>query len=177
MIDMKCHDIENHISAFLENELSAELRHEVAAHLGQCQSCSRLHESLENLIFELHDLEEEMPFHLRNRLYNIPTRLQVEPPRISQWLRQWITISPKWVAAAVGTIILCLNLFYFTTVLPPVNRSLHLLTANVEKWAGQAGGFIEKVKESKDFLVFTFFSKKPADTKEKVKKKTESLIA
>jgi hypothetical protein len=172
---MKCHEVENQISAYLENELPEELRRAFADHIEQCESCSRLYDKLESLIFELHDLEEEMPFHLRNRLYNLPLRLEPEAPRLGRWLQQWI--SPKWVAAAVGSIILSFNLLYFTNVLPPANRSLHLLTANVEKWAGEAGGFFEKVKESKDFLVFTFFSKKPADVKEKVKKKAESTLA
>ena len=73
---------------------------------------------------------------------------------------------PKWLAAAVGTIILFLNLFYFTNIFPPVNREVHSVVSSMERFFVKTGGWFEKIKESKDLLFFTFFNKKSMDAKD-----------
>jgi hypothetical protein len=72
---------------------------------------------------------------------------------------------PKWMAAAVGTIILFFNLFYFTNIFPPVNREIHSFVYSVERFVAKTGGWFEKIKESKDLLFFTFFNKKSIEQK------------
>lgn len=170
---MNCQELENLISAYLEDELPADLQRQVEDHLQECPECRQLRERVECLLQELPELEEEVPFFLKNRLYSIPACEEEEVRgRI-------VYLSPKWVAAAVGTILLCLNLFYFTNIVPPANRGLHRVTAGIEKLVGQMGGFFEKVKESKDFLLFTFFNKKSLDVDDEnapSKKKADNPI-
>lgn len=155
----KCRDIEALLSAYLENELSREAASEVDAHLDECPACRAKKEKMEEIIFSLSDLQEEVPFFLKNRLYNIPEIVERKP--VGR-----IIYFPKWLAAAVGTVILFLNLFYFTNVFPPANREMHSVVSSVEKFIVRTGGWFERIKESKDLLFFTFFNKRSIDVKE-----------
>jgi hypothetical protein len=155
----KCREIEALLSAYLENELSKEDAALVAAHLGACPACLAKKEKIEEIMFRLSDLQEEVPFFLKNRLYNIPETSEKKSPAK-------VFYFPKWLAAAVGTVILFLNLFYFTNIFPPVNREMHAFVSSVEKIVVQTGGWFEKVKESKELLFFTFFNKKSIETKD-----------
>ncbi len=149
----KCREIEALLSAYLENELAGADASGVAEHLETCPACRAKKEKIEEIIFRLSDLQEEVPFFLKNRLYNIPDILEKKAPAK-------IFIFPKWLAAAIGTVILFLNLFYFTNIFPPVNREMHSFVSTIEKIVVKTGGWFEKVKESKDLLFFTFFNKK-----------------
>ena len=154
----KCREIELLLSAYLENELTKEESESVARHLDECPECLAKKEKIEELIYKLSDLEEEVPFFLKNRLYNIPEIVEkMKPAKVLYF--------PKWLAAAVGTVILFLNLFYFTNIFPPVNREMHSFVSSVEKFVVKTGGWFEKVKESKELLFFTFFNKKTVDLK------------
>lgn len=155
----KCREIEALLSAYLENELSGEDAASVAEHLGTCSACLAKKEKMEEIIFRLSDLQEEVPFFLKNRLYNIPDILEKKAPAK-------VLLFPKWLAAAIGTVILFLNLFYFTNIFPPVNREMHSFVSTVEKIIVKTGGWFEKVKESKDLLFFTFFNKKSIEIKD-----------
>jgi hypothetical protein len=114
---------------------------------------------MEELLFKLADLQEEMPFFLKNRLFNIPEIS--EKKELNK-----IIFFPKWLAAAVGTIILFLNLFYFTNIFPSVNREMHSVVGSIQTFVVQTGGWFEKIKESKDLLLFTFFNKKTSESKD-----------
>jgi len=109
--------------------------------------------------FSLSDLQEEVPFFLKNRLYNIPEIVEKKN-------RARTIHFPKWLAAAVGTVILFLNLFYFTNIFPSVNREMHSWVSSVEKFVVRSGGWLEKIKESKELFFFTFFSKKSIEMSE-----------
>lgn len=154
----KCREIESLLSAYLENELSKEEGKNVTDHLDSCPDCLRVKEKIEGIIFKLSDLQEEVPFFLKNRLYNIPEIVEKKSPAR-------ILYFPKWLAAAVGTVILFLNLFYFTNVFPPANRGMHSFVYSVERLVAKTGGWFEKIKESKELLFFTFFNKKSIDSK------------
>jgi len=160
---MECRIVENLLSAYLENDLDQEQLVRVESHLHGCPSCMLLKRKMGGLVSRLSDLEEEIPFFLKNRLYNIPE--QIEKKRSSKIL------FPKWAAAVMGSVILFMNLFYFTNLFPPANREIHSLVANVEKMLVRTGGWIEKIKESKDFLVFTFFNKKKLAIRDEGKEK------
>jgi predicted anti-sigma-YlaC factor YlaD len=154
----KCKEIESLLSAYLENELSREESERIARHLAACPRCLELKEKLEEILPKLPDLQEEVPFFLKNRLFNIP--------EISEKTKfAHIIYFPKWLAAAVGTVILFLNLFYFTNIFPSANREMHSVVSSIETLAVQTGGWIEKIKESKDLLLFTFFNKKTSESK------------
>lgn len=155
----KCREIEVLLSAYLENELSKADAASVEEHLDACPGCLAKKEKMEEIIFRLSDLQEEVPFFLKNRLYNIPESLEKKATAK-------ILYFPKWLAAAIGTVILFLNLFYFTNIFPPVNREMHAFVSSIEKIAVKSGGWFEKIKESKDLLFFTFFNKKSSEIKD-----------
>lgn len=154
----KCREIEALLSAYLENELTAVQADAVARHLATCPRCLKLKEIMEEILLKMADLEEEIPFFLKNRLFNIP---EISGEKNSAK----IVFLPKWLAAAVGTVILFLNLFYFTNIFPSVNRELHSVVGSVEAFVVRTGGWFEKVKESKNLILFTFFNKKTSESK------------
>jgi predicted anti-sigma-YlaC factor YlaD len=155
----QCKEIESLLSPYLENELSPEESERIARHLAACPHCLDLKEKLEEILLKLSDLQEEVPFFLKNRLFNIP-----EISEKKKFAK--IIYFPKWLAAAVGTVILFLNLFYFTDIFPSANREMHSVVSSIETFAVQTGGWFEKIKESKDLLLFTFFNKKPSESKD-----------
>ena len=155
---MECRIVENLISAYMENDLDKEQHARVENHLHDCPSCMLLKSKMGELVSRLSDLEEEIPFFLKNRLYNIPEH--IEKNRSSK------IFFPKWAAAVLGSVILFFNLFYFTNLFPPANKEIHSLVANVERMIVRTGGWIEKIKESKDFLIFTFFNKKSLEIRD-----------
>jgi predicted anti-sigma-YlaC factor YlaD len=146
---MDCKRAQDLISGYIENELSRDLKKEVSLHLEQCPNCRRLKEKVEGLMSLSPEMEEEVPFFLKNRLYNIPETAEERPGRL---------VYLKWLAAMVGTIVLFLNLFYFTNIFPPANRALHLMVSHIETFAVETSAFVERVKESKGNIFSSFFS-------------------
>ncbi|MCG2812189.1 MAG: zf-HC2 domain-containing protein [Candidatus Aminicenantes bacterium] len=158
-MNKKCREIESLLSAYLENELPKEELENISDHLNGCSACLGKKEKMEEILLKLSELQEEVPFFLKNRLLNIPDLIEKTKPLKSLFF-------PKWLAAAVGTIILFLNLFYFTNIFPPVNREVHSVVSSIEKFIVKTGGWFEKIKESKELLFFTFFNKKSIEIKE-----------
>ncbi len=154
---MNCKEAESLLSAYLENDLESETQKLVQTHVQSCFHCRQLKERMETVLSRLTELEEEVPFYLKNRLYNIADQVFQE--------KKPLLFFPKWIAAAIGTIILFLNLFYFTNIYPPANRQVHTFVSKIERLVGRTGGWFEKIKESKDLLFFTFFNKKSLEVK------------
>jgi predicted anti-sigma-YlaC factor YlaD len=154
----KCKEIELLFSAYLGNELSKEESDELSVHLNCCPECNEKKDKIAEIVSKLSELQEEVPFFLKNRLLNIPEICEKKKPAKLLYF-------PKWLAAAVGTIILFLNLFYFTNIFPPVNREMHAFVSSAEKFIVQTGGWLDKVKESKELIFFTFFKKKSDEIK------------
>lgn len=150
---MDCQKIEELISLYIENELSEELHDEVSAHLEQCEECMLLKEKIVEMLYIFPDLEEDVPFYVKNRIYYIPESQHIEimPENRFGFL--------KWLAAAIGTFVLALNLFYFTNIYPPANRLLHSSVVDVKSIAVDAGAFIQKVAESKGMYLLSIFKK------------------
>lgn len=141
---MECKEIEELISDYIEHELSPEVHEEVSLHLEKCLACSVLKRQVEELMDSFPDLEEEIPFFLKNRLYYIPES-QEEKIIEMESKRYYL----RWVAAVIGIFVLFLNLFYFTNIYPPANRALHSVVAGIETFAVKTEAIYEKVKESK----------------------------
>jgi hypothetical protein len=158
-MNKSCKEIESLLSAYLENELPEGEMELLADHLNSCSNCLLLKEKLQQILFKLTDLQEDVPFFLKNRLFNIPEIVEKSKTR-------QVFFFPKWLAATVGTTILFLNLFYFTNIFPPVNRKMHSVVSSIEKFVVQTGGWLEKIKESKELLFFTFFNKKSVEIKD-----------
>jgi len=157
-MNKKCREIESLLSAYLENDLPKEELENISDHLNGCSACLSKKEKMEEILLKLSELQEEVPFFLKNRLLNIPDLIEKKKP-----LK--LFFFPKWLAATVGTIILFLNLFYFTNIFPPVNREVHSVVSSIENFIVKTGGWFEKVKESKELLFFTFFNKKSIEIK------------
>ncbi len=162
---MDCDKVEDLLSGYIENDLSRDIRKEISRHLEKCDECRLLKEKIEELIHSFPELQEDVPFFLKNRLYFIPESQQREEERNSYL---------KWVAAVVGTFVLFLNLFYFTNIYPPANRALHSVVSSIETLAVETGAFFEKVKESKDLLFYSFFNEDK--DKEKLNRSNKSNI-
>jgi len=158
-MNKKCREIESLLSAYLENDLPKEELESVSEHLQGCSVCLDKKEKMEEIILRLSELQEEVPFFLKNRLLNIPEMIEKTKP-------VKLLYFPKWLAAAIGTIILFLNLFYFTNIFPPVHREVHSVVSSIEKIFVKTGGWFEKIKESKELLFFTFFNRKSVEVKE-----------
>jgi hypothetical protein len=93
----------------------------------------------------LPELQEEIPFFLKNRLLYMPesqAAIHSKAPVL------------RWVAAMIGTLILFLNLFYFTNILPPANKALHTLVAQIEKFAVQTEAFLDRLKDTDNPISF-----------------------
>ncbi len=142
---MDCKQIEESLSEYIEHELSPEVHKEVSLHLEKCLPCSVLKEQVEELMGAFPELEEEVPFFLKNRLYYIPE--SQEEDNVIHLEVKWSYL--KWVAAVIGIFVLFLNLFYFTNIYPPANRVLHSVVSGIETFAVKTGAVYEKVKESK----------------------------
>lgn len=154
-MNMECTHVQDLISGYIENELSRELHKEVSLHLETCEDCRRLKEKVEELVYAFPELEEEVPFFVKNRLYYIPESqdniIQMEGERLYL----------KWLAAMVGTFVLFLNLFYFTNIVPPANRALHLMVSGIKTISVKTEGIYEKLKESNKLF---FLSSKNGET-------------
>jgi len=147
-----CERVEDLMSMYLENEVSEEIHARITEHLEDCGQCRELKEKIEELLYAFPDLEEDVPFFLKNRLYYIPEAQEEEyiESRYSYM---------RWVAAVVGTFVLFLNLFYFTNIYPPANLFLNNAASEVKTFAVKAGAFIEKVVESKGMFLFSVMKK------------------
>ncbi|MDQ1353030.1 MAG: zf-HC2 protein [Acidobacteriota bacterium] len=154
-MNMECTHVQDLISGYIENELPRELHKEVSLHLETCENCRLLKEKVEELIYAFPELEEEVPFFVKNRLYYIPESqdniIEMESDRLYL----------KWIAAMVGTVVLFLNLFYFTNIVPPANRTLHLMVSGIKTLTVKTEGIYEKVKESNKLF---FLSSKNGET-------------
>lgn len=148
---MDCKTVEGYLSRFIENDVTPSQQQEIANHLKTCEKCRNLKEKIEYVLNLYPELEEDVPFFLRNRLYNIMD-LSKESYVQAGYIR--------WVAAAVGTVVLFLNLFYFTNIYPSANRVLHLTVAEIQKFVVETGAFFEKIKESKNNFLFGFGTSK-----------------
>jgi len=146
---MDCKKIEELISRFIENDVSEDLHKSISLHLRECSKCRLLKNKIEELISYSQELDENVPFYVKNRLYYINEQKEKKIKR---------NIYLKWIAATIGTVVLFLNLFYFTNIFPAANRTLHLMVSEIEKFAVNTEAFIEKMKESKDSFLFGFFT-------------------
>lgn len=153
---MDCKRVEDLLSMYIENELPKELHREISLHLEHCDQCRVLKEKIEELIYVFPDLEEEVPFFLKNRLYYIP-----ESQAVMEERRESKFFYLKWLAAAIGTFVLFLNLFYFTNIYPPAKRMLHSMVARIKTFTVETGAFIDEVRASDGASLFSVFKKDP----------------
>ncbi len=158
---MDCKLVEDLISEYIEGDVPQETQDQLSIHLEQCSDCRQLKEKVEEMLYAFPDLDEEVPFFLKNRLLYIPESQE------NQVVTERRFFFMKWVAAGIGTFVLFLNLFYFTNFYPPANRLLHSVVAEVKTFTVSTGAYLERIKESKAFSIFSIFKRKAGDDEPK----------
>lgn len=164
--NISCKEVEFLISGYLENELDDETARLVSEHLKTCVVCSKKEESVLHIKSILSELNEDVPFYLKNRLYFISEKEKTEAIPSYPAL--------KWIAAMIGTFILFLNLFYFTNIYPSANKVLHKTVSKIEDFVVEARVFIEQIGGSNvpDF----YKNGKNLSESEKKKEKNENSL-
>ena len=158
---MNCNKFEELLSAYQDNTLSPEQKKEFTDHMKICTDCSGVAEDVDHMKSILPELNKDVPFFLKNRLYLIGESEEEKTP-----VRSYGYI--KWVAAVIGTAVLFLNLFYFTNIFPAANKTLHTAVAGVENFVVEAEAFIGRIKESNNLFIL---KKSEVLSKTKPKKK------
>jgi predicted anti-sigma-YlaC factor YlaD len=139
---MQCSDFEELLSDYIEGTLPLPQTREMAVHLAACPECRTLYDDLSGILSNTHQLVEEVPFFLRNRLTYIPESIEVEDKEPVFYM--------KWVAAMIATIILFFNLFYFTNIYPQANRTLHGLVSGIERIAVETEAIFSRFKSGQE---------------------------
>ncbi len=145
---MNCIEFEELLSAFHDNTLDHEQQKEFDKHLKECEVCAGLTKGVDHIKAILPELNTEVPFFLKNRLYLISESEEKEKiPDINYAFM-------KWIAAGIGTVVLFLNIFYFTNIFPAANKTLHNAVAGIENFVVETEAFIGRIKESKNLYIF-----------------------
>jgi len=159
---MNCTKFEELLSSYQDNTLSPDQKKQFTNHMEQCPDCAGITDSVEHVKAILPELNQEIPFFLKNRLYLIgETEHDISPVRNYAYIR--------WVAATIGTMVLFLNLFYFTNIFPAANKTLHTAVAGIENFMVEAEVFIGRIKESNNVLIL-----KKSETITKTEKKKDT---
>jgi len=166
---MNCNKFEELLSAYQDNTLSPDQKKEFTKHMNKCPDCEETVDRVNHLKSILPELNQEVPFFLRNRLYLIgESEEEITPVKNYGYIR--------WVAAAIGTMVLFLNLFYFTNIFPAANKTLHTAVAGIENFVVETEAFIGRIKESNNFFIFkkteTITKSEKKKRNPKAKKKT-----
>lgn len=169
---MNCNEFEELLSDYQDNLLSPDHKKEFTDHMNGCTNCSGLAEDVDHMVTILPELNRDVPFFLKNRLYLIGESEEEKTP-----FRNYAYI--KWVAAVIGTAVLFLNLFYFTNIFPAANKTIHTAVAGIENFVVEAEAFIGRIKESNNLFIFkkaevvTKTDEKKGDAKAKKKNNKE----
>jgi len=151
---MRCEQIEEFLSPYLEDELNPEEKRTIEEHLKTCPNCSLLLSSLKETRESLVDLPQlEVSQTLLTRLYSIPQKKKRYSLGLDFFLRP--ALQPVLAAA---TIVLTLFSFYFfgpnkRSIDRTINRQLHLGYGTVEKLYAKADSFVAALGEYKDSIL------------------------
>ena len=166
---MNCNKFEELLSAYQDSTLNPDQKKEFTEHMKECPDCEGIIERVNHVKSILPELNRDVPFYLKNRLYLIgETEEEIRPATNYGYIR--------WVAAAIGTLVLFLNLFYFTNIFPAANKTLHTAVAGIENFVVEAEAFIGRIKESNNMFIFkkteTITKSEKKKRNSKAKKKT-----
>lgn len=140
---MDCNRVEELLSRYIENDLNTKTQNEMTAHFKHCTTCNNLLKDIKILVSETSELNEEIPFYIKNRLLYIPESIKLDKDNDDQFKYF------KLIAAMLGGIILMLNIFYKTNVFPQAHYFLHKTVAKIERFAVETKSFIFQ-KENTD---------------------------
>lgn len=150
---MRCENIQDLLSPYLDDELSIEEREQVDRHLLQCMDCAALFAFLKDAHEGLADFPELEPSsELLAKIYEIPNR-----PRLFSF-KLFLKPSLQPVFTAV-TMLMILGSFYFfhpqrARINDAINRNLHIGYSKIERLYAHAEAFTTSLGKYKDdFLV------------------------
>ncbi len=141
---MECKDIELFVSDYIENRLDKDKRREFENHLFECEKCRIFVEEIRELTNDLIYLKKGTNFIQKNRLYVIfDNNMEKEEEKNNKVL--------TWIILTAATIILVFNLFYFTNLIPSMNKITHILVSKIEKTAVRTISYIKMFTNPEDF--------------------------
>lgn len=157
---MKCKQIQDMLSSYLENELSSPDRAIVEHHLKTCQECSSLYIYLKEIRFSLESFPEvDVSENLSRRLYVIPKKSMGKKKKRFMRL-DFLTIpslQPVFAAASILMILVSLYTVYpdKASLNRTVDRQLHLGYNKIEKLYARAESFTSSLGEHKDNILYS----------------------
>lgn len=166
--NLDCKKIEEFLSGHLENDLTPDEKNAVDLHIASCSKCRETEENIHHLKSIFPELNMDIPFFMKNRLYYIAEAREEEP------VKSWPYI--KWVAAAIGTIVLFLNLFYFTNIFPAANKTLHTAVAGIEQFIVETEAFVERFRESNNVIQIDKTKSISKNEEKKTEKETTKMV-
>lgn len=151
---MKCEELEELLSLYLEDELSLEEKNAVEIHLKGCQNCSNflsfMKETKESLSF-LPELE--VSGNLLGRLYSIPEKKKKFKLSLDFLLRP--SLQPILAAAAILMIMISFYVFNPNRnyINKSINYQIHLGYSKIEKLYAKAESFTDNLGAYKDNIL------------------------
>jgi len=157
---MKCKQIQDQLSSYLENELSSQNKAFVEHHLKICQECSSLYIYLKEIRFSMESFPEiDVSENLSRRLYVIPKKSMEKKKKRFIRFDFLTTPSLQPVFAAASILMILVSLY---TVYPDraglnrtVDRQLHLGYNKIEKLYARAESFTSSLGEHKDNILYS----------------------
>jgi len=151
---MKCEEIKEILSFFLENETSPEENEMIQNHLRICQNCSILLSFLKETKESLIAFPElEVSHHLLEKLHNIPRKKKRFSLGLDFFLKP--SLQPVFTVATVCLIMISVYIFHpdKKSIDKSINRKIHLGYSKVEKLYAEAGSLADNLGAYKDNLI------------------------
>jgi predicted anti-sigma-YlaC factor YlaD len=159
---MKCENIENLLSPYLEDELTAEDRLAVEEHLKSCSDCSVLFDLMKETQESLADFPQaEMSEELLENLYDIPHKKRKRGFSLDFLVRP--ALQPYMAAATVLLTIMSFYLFHpeKSAIDKSINRQVHMGYSKIGRLYSEAETFTTSLGEHKDNILDTIKRKQP----------------
>ncbi len=154
---MKCKEIEELLSPYLEDELNPEEKGAVAKHLKTCENCSLLFSLMKETQESLVDFPElEVSENLLDRLYSIPSKKKKFKLRLPNF--DFLVRPSLQPVLTVATIMLIMISFYFygpnkSSIDKSISRKIHIGYSKIEKLYAKAESFTASLGEHKDNIL------------------------
>jgi anti-sigma factor RsiW len=151
---MKCEEVEELLSPYLEDALSTEEKKALESHLKKCRNCSLLFSSIEETIESLTEFPElDVSERLLNRIYAIPSKERRFKFRFGFLLRP--SLQPILTAATILLAIISLYMFHpeRNRVNKFLDRQIHLGYSKVGKLYAKAESLATSLGEHKENIL------------------------
>jgi len=151
---MKCEEIEQILSFYLENGTSPDEEAMIKSHLGTCRKCSTLLSYLKETRESLLGFPElEVSQDLLQKLYNISEKKKKFRLGLDFFLKP--SLQPVFTVATVFLIMISVYIFHpdKKSIDKSINRQIHLGYSRVEKLYAEAGSLADNLGAYKDSFI------------------------